>query len=334
MKTYEYSDQSFIIIIFLISLLVIILIRNWCQIKKNISLKQVIKETTLQLESYKLIASNLEFQHKSIELNDEKLRNKIYELENTLTNCKQKFYVTLKEKEKKIIELKNTIDYQTTSNERIVNLKNIEVNNTRLGDHFIKNIISQVYEDIEESGFSKFFGIHYKPIHKKRNILPLNVLKSIFKLLDYNVSTLNIDKITLNQELEHITMFLDLIKYLKPNTTIEFNNMLEKERSDIIKIKPTLLFPFIENALKHGSLNKHDSFISIVLKEKTDNELSYCLINSIDFQDNGTIKTNVNRNFGLNSLQQLLDVYYPKSNLFHKTLPNEQYFSEFTIKLN
>ncbi|MDO6600638.1 hypothetical protein [Tenacibaculum sp. 1_MG-2023] len=329
------EDFAFI----LLALLILLIIRNWYNLYKKRSFRKKNRQITRQLEATKLAIENYDDKLKVIQNLEEKLINKrreIFQFEQEIEDYKQKFYSTLSEKEKEIALQKEEINHQQKAYERYVNFKNVEANNTRLGAHFIKNVISQIYSDIEQTdnSYKSFLGINYKIGENKSKIPPIRALKNIFKLLDYNVSALNKDNTTLEEELVHITMFLDLIKYLKPNTNIEFNNRLNSEQNSIIKIKPTLFFPFVENALKHGSLNNEDSFISIILKENENKQLSYCLVNSAEQRLGYNSKVVESSNFGLNALQQLLNAYYPKSTLEHKTLPNNQYLSELTLSLN
>ncbi|SHM80395.1 hypothetical protein [Polaribacter sp. KT 15] len=273
-----------------------------------------------------------------IKLESENLKsnNVLLRLKQELAETKKIHFESLSKKEQEIAKHKETNKHQKRTYEQYVNFKNVEANNTRLGAHFIKNVISQIYDDMEqtERSYKSFLGISYSIKTNKNKIPPIKALKNIFKLLDYNVTALHKENTSLKEELEHIQMFLDLIKYLKPNTKIAFNNTLNREQKSTIKIKPTLFFPFVENALKHGSLNNNDSFISIILKENEQKQLSYCLVNSVEQGLNNDIKVATSSSFGLNALQQLLNAYYPKSKLEHKTLPNNQYLSELTLSLN
>ncbi|QRM90771.1 hypothetical protein FG167_16500 [Lacinutrix sp. WUR7] len=323
----------------LLGLLILIVIRNWYNLFRKRSFRKKNKQLKKELEVTKLAASKYDVQLKKGESLERKLNKKhteIFQLQQEMEDYKQKFYSYLSQKEKEIAQHKEANNHQKRAYERFVNYKNVEANNTRLGAHFIKNVISQIYVDMEETdnSYKSFLGINYKMGKNKNKVPPIKALKNIFKLLDYNVSALNKENTSLEEELEHITMFLDLIKYLKPNANIQFDNSLRQEQKENIKIKPTLFFPFVENALKHGSLNNTDSFISIVLKENKNKQLTYCLVNSAEQRLDYETKVAESSNFGLNALQQLLTAYYPNSKLEHKTLPNNQYLSELTLSLN
>ncbi|WP_299386009.1 hypothetical protein [uncultured Lacinutrix sp.] len=323
----------------LLFILILIIIRNWYNLYRKRSFRKKNRLLKEQLKASQLAVSNFNEQLRKTESLERKLikkNNETFHLEQQIEDYKQKFFSTLSEKEREIALHKEEINHQQKAYERYVNFKNVEANNTRLGAHFIKNVISQIYDDMEQTdnSYKSFLGINYKMGHNKSKVPPIKALKNIFKLLDYNVSALNKENTSLEEELEHITMFLDLIKYLKPNTNIQFDNSLKQEQKENIKIKPTLFFPFVENALKHGSLNSTDSFISIVLKENKNKQLSYCLVNSAEQRLDYETKVVESSNFGLNALQQLLTAYYPNSKLEHKTLPNNQYLSELTLSLN
>ena len=325
--------------IILLALLILLILRNWYNLYKKRSFRKSNKQITEQLEASKIAIESYDDKLIIIKELEKKLINKhrkAFQLEQEIEDYKQKFYSTLSEKEKEITLQKEEINHQQKAYERYVNFKNVEANNTRLGAHFIKNVISQIYTDIEhrDNSYKSFLCINYKIGKSKSKIPPIKALKNIFKLLDYNVSALNKENTMLEEELVHITMFLDLIKYLKPNTNIEFKNRLNSKQNSSIKIKPTLFFPFVENALKHGSLNNENSFISIILKENENKQLSYCLVNSAEQPLDYKRKVVNSSNFGLNALQQLLNAYYPKSTLEHKILPNNQYLSELTLSLN
>ncbi len=322
-----------------LGILILLLIRNWYNAYKKRSLRKKNASLKTQLEASQLTLSKYDEQLRKVESLERKVskrNSEIFQLEQQMEDYKQKFYSFLSEKEKEIAKHKEAINHQKRAYETFVNYKNVEANNTRLGAHFIKNVISQIYDDIEQTdnSYKSFLGINYKMGGNKNKVPPIKALKNIFKLLDYNVSALNKENTSLEEELEHITMFLDLIKYLKPNTNIQFDNSLKQEQNKNIKIKPTLFFPFVENALKHGSLNDDNSFISIVLKENTNKQLSYCLVNSAEQRLDFDTQVTKSSNFGLNALQQLLTAYYPNSKLEHKTLPNNQYLSELTLSLN
>lgn len=332
-------ERIFDIVPLLLVLIVLLLLRNWYNRYKKSSYKKLNIGLIDTLDKSQKENADYKEQLKTIKILEDELeskQNEILELKKLLEEYNHKFQITLIQKEAEIAKQIEKRTHQEKAYKRYVNFKNVEANNTRLGAHFIKNVISQIYEDLEESqsGHKTIFGVQFQIRKNKQKILPIKALKNIFKLLDYNVSALNKNSTSLENELKHIDLFLELIQYLKPKTKIELNNSLSKSQKNNLKIKPTLFFPFIENALKHGSLNNENSFISIELKQNKEKQLSYCLVNSTENTLTSETKDSVNNNFGLKALQELLNAYYPKSTLEHKTLPNNQYLSELTISLN
>lgn len=328
------NDQEIIATIILVSLglFFLLVIRNWYNLYKKRSFR---KQNRILTERLELAQIDLK-KNDDLKLELSNKHTKIFELEQKIIDYEQKFYAALSEKEKEIAQQKDTINHQKKAYERYVNFKNVETNNTRMGAHFIKNVISQIYEDMEDSNYNSrsFFNLFGKSKETKKKLLPLKALKNIFKLLDYNVAALNKESTTIEDELLHIKMFLDLIKYLKPNAKIEFQDLLSKNLKNEIKIKPTLFFPFVENALKHGALNGIDSFINIELKQDREKEISYCLINTAEQRLENELDKNPSVSFGLNALQQLLDAYYPGSKLKYNSIPNRQYMSQLTLKID
>ncbi len=318
---------------------VLLVFRNWYNRYKKHSYRDLNAQLNNVLDKSQKENIDYKEQLKKHKIIKGKLVNKqeeVLELKQNIEEYNQKFQITLSQKEAEIAEQKEKRGHQEEAYKRYVSFKNVEANNSRLGAHFIKNVISQVHEDLEDlqSGYKTFLGVQFKMRKNKQKILPIRVLKNIFKLLDYNVSALNKESTTLKNELNHISLFLELIQYLKPNTKIILNNSLSKSQNNSLRIKPTLFFPFIENALKHGSLNEENSFISIELKENSERQLSYCLVNSAEQALSSQNKDSETTNFGLKALKELLNVYYPKSKLEHKILSNNQYLSKLTLILH
>jgi hypothetical protein len=322
-----------------LGLLALVIIRNWYNLYKKRSFRKKNKNLTAQLEASQLGITNFDKELQKIKKLEDTLANKrseIFQLQQETEDYKKKFFAALSEKDKEIARQKETNNHQQKAYERYVNYKNVEANNTRLGAHFIKNVMTRIYKDLEdaEKGYKSIFGIHYKKGEPQKKILSIKALKNILKLLDYNVSALNKESTTIEDELAHINMFLELINYLKPNAKTELKNSLNSEQRTSIKIKPTLFFPFVENALKHGNLNDDNSFISIDLKKNEQHQLSYCLVNSAEQASETKLTKSATSKFGLHALKQLIDAYYPGSKLEHNNLPNSQYMAQLTLRLN
>ena len=319
-----------------IVLIIILIVRNLYNVSKKRAFKKKLKS---EIEKHKAIVDKYNEQAPQIEELGSKLQIKIEEIdtlkiEHELTIKKLQDAISFKDKEiEKEIEKFN---HQGNAYEKYIDYKNIDIDNTRLGPHFIKNIITQIYQDLDkkEPSYIKILGFKFNVNQSNHKIPSIKALKDIFKLLDYNVAGAKEDAICINKELNQVNVFLELIKYLKPNAKIELKNSLNINDDNEIMIKPTLLFPFIENALKHGNLNNHDSFVLVSLKKNNEKQLTYSIINSVESRNDNNTTLESESNFGLSAFNKLVKAHYPGSSLFHKELENNQYLSELTINLN
>jgi len=328
----EHNTEMAIIFMTLFILFIIVLGKNFRKSEKV----RLFKKKHDELKEY-VVANEKAVTGYSKQLRDiEKLQKELLLRQEKIAILEKELKTVQLEKEKEISILGQQIHHQQRAFEKFADYKSVEANNTRLGAHFIKNVISQVYNDLEtaRANYKTIFGIHYKIGKSKMGIPPIYALKNIFKLLDYNVAALNKTAISITEELKYVEMFLELIRYLKPNAKIELKDLLNDEQRNTLEIKPTLFFPFVENALKHGSLNDENSFISIILDQNEDNKLNYSLINSVEDQYEYAVKPpKIDTGFGLNALEQLINTYYPGSKLSHEALPNKQYLSRLTLAI-
>jgi len=215
----------------------------------------------------------------------------------------------LMDKEKYKHELEN-FNYERLFYKERIKHNEVQASNTRLGAHFLKNVlfgIQKEYENQSKHKFSFFGKTILIEEKKKKALLPSEILPKLNRLLDYNVSTINERKISLSEEVDHIKVFLEIITFLKPKLKISHNL---NDNYDIFKISPTLLFPFVENALKHGDSNSDTSFLQLDLSV-LENSLSYQVTNSAF----NTKSEKTHQNFGLESLEKALKTYYKEYDL-------------------
>ena len=211
-------------------------------------------------------------------------------------------------------------DYQRKALEKFADYKSIDANNTRLGAHFIKNVISHVYQNLEmaQEGSTTIFGFS-RPTNGNQGVsLSIEALKNMFILLDYNVSAVHKENVTVGEEIVHLEKFIELLKFLKPKAKISLNMELGDQIIKNLKIKPTLFFPFLENALKHGNLNDVNSFINLKISCFNSNQLSYQVENSCETVAENEVPNNTKTPFGLTALKKLIQTYYPNNTLTHQ----------------
>lgn len=125
--------------------------------------------------------------------------------------------------------------------------------------HFIFNMLNNLYglvgEDVSQS---------------RRVILKLS------DLLEYMLYECDEPLIALQKELTFIQNYIELerIRHEEFNVKVHF-----QEVNDTVKIAPLVLFPFVENAFKHGLNNSPGSFIHVSLT-MSDDGVRFCVRNS------------------------------------------------------
>lgn len=329
----EEYELSLLFILILSSLFCILFLRNLYNLIKKRSFRKKYK----QIKNDKILTDNkLQEQLSEIKLlkNDlktEKENNIIVNSQFVKNETRLKNVIAATEKQ--LIKQQELSDYQKKALEKFADYKSIDANNTRLGAHFIKNVICHVYQNLEKTENASRSILAFKRGTKDhQNVgLTIDALKNMFTLLDYNVASVHKNQVTIEEELKHLLKFIDLIKYLKPKTTITLNNLLDSKAVTKIKIKPTLFFPFLENALKHGSLNKEQSYIKINVNFEMDKRLTYEVENSYDQLPKNVVSSKNQTPFGFNALKKLLQTYYPGSTFNHGLKDKDTYFAHLKL---
>lgn len=328
------EDLIALIIFGIILIFIMLFLRNfwnWIQKRRYKSkYNNILKENQRISEEYTLLSQNKDLLFSDID----KLKSEIAEHK----NIKIQFQQTFKEKEieiekerkkerKKHEDELERFHYERNFYKETIKHNEVQANNTRLGAHFLKNVLFKIQQDYKKQKLSTFslFGQNVVIEKKdKKEFLPIDILTKLNALLDYNVSTLKKRKINLNEEVIHVKTFIDIIQYLNPKLEITTNF---KKNYTNIEISPTLFFPFLENVLKHGDLNSDNKFLNIELIN-IKNTLSYKVTNS-------TFNINNKKNeqgFGLESLEKALESYYKNHELDLRQEGNT-FISELTVEL-
>lgn len=321
----EENEMLNVLVEILVFLLILIFIRNLYNLIKKRSYRK--KFRTLE-KQYKSDQETIEIQQEDLEI----LKTEGLSLERKLNEQKKYFTYKIQEKEEELKKRESNLEYQRNAFEKYAGFKIVDANNSRLGAHFLKNVISHIYEDLEEIHSGQISNEKLKI--EAKTLLPIKVLKDIFTLLDYTVAVIQRDTVPIKEEIKHIKLFIAVINYLKPKTAVDLTVNLPQEDLESLQIRPTLFFPFIENALKHGDLNRDDSKITIEADKISDNKLIYTVINSCERISAAKKETDGKNEFGLNALKNLLDTYYPKNELESRPITHNLYLSRLVIPVN
>lgn len=329
----EEYELSLLLILVLSSLFCILFLRNLYNLIKKRSFRKKYKQIKIDniLTENRFQKQLLEIEYLKNDFKSEKENNIIVNSQFVKNEARLKNVIAATERQ--LHEQQELNNYQRKALEKFADYKSIDANNTRLGAHFIKNVICHVYQNLEKTENTSLSILGFaRATQGYQNVgLSIDALKNMFTLLDYNVASVQKNTVTIDEELKHLLKFVDLIKYLKPKTTVTLNNLLDNKTVTKVKIKPTLFFPFLENALKHGSLNKEQSYITINITSDMDKHLIYEVKNSCEQLPKNVVTRKNQTPFGLNALNKLLETYYPDSTLSHRLKDTDTYIAHLKL---
>jgi two-component system LytT family sensor kinase len=202
----------------------------------------------------------------------------------------------ISEKQKKILET-----------ERL----NAELNFLKLqiNPHFLFNTLNSIYSQA-----------HFKSEQTEHSILKFS------RIMRYVLYDSAADKITLAQDLEYISNYIDLQKLrLSKNITIHYDVTGPVKG---LVIAPLLLITFIENAFKHGISYTAPSEIKIAIAT-TGNELTLTVGNAITQSSRES-----SGGVGLINARRRLDVLYPGRHLLDVVENDHLYIVNLKIELD
>ncbi|WP_282148281.1 sensor histidine kinase [Algibacter lectus] len=185
-------------------------------------------------------------------------------------------------------------------------LKEQELNylKMQIHPHFLFNTLNTLY------GFAL----------KKADETPDMILK-LSNLLDYLLYQTDKPFVSLTEEIHHIEDYIALEK-MRFNNTLNIN-FKTRTVSEVLKIAPMLLLPFVENSFKHGVIKNGELSINIDLR---------CDENKIHLQIVNTASKAISSKsgIGLDNIKKRLDLLY----LNQYELKIDQTDDLFTVNLN
>ena len=202
----------------------------------------------------------------------------------------------ISEKQKKILE-----------NERL----NAELNFLKLqiNPHFLFNTLNSIYSQA-----------HFKSEQTEHSILKFS------RIMRYVLYDSTAEKISLSQDLEYISNYIDLQKLrLSKNITIHYD---VSGTVNGLVIAPLLLITFIENAFKHGISYTAPSEIKIAIAV-TGNQLLLTVGNAITQSSRES-----SGGVGLINAQRRLNVLYPGRHMLNVVENDHLHFVNLKIELD
>lgn len=134
--------------------------------------------------------------------------------------------------------------------------------------------------------------------------LATETLEKFSDLLSHQLYDVEMDKITLNQEVQNLDNFIELQK-MRHNDHVEVNWSCDGNFGGR-QISPMLFLNFVENAFKHGSVKGDGQVqvdISLVLQG---DQLNFTCVNSASSSDSGS----KNIGLGIANVKRRLDIIY------------------------
>jgi len=144
-------------------------------------------------------------------------------------------------------------------------------------------------------------------------------------LMRYNLTESTDGKVSLIKEVEYLQSYIELFRMrFDPNFFIEFKT---EGLNDQQKLASLLLIPFVENAFKHGVVNKADMPVQIELKVK-DKRLYFSVFNIINNH-----QKDKSSGIGLANTQRRLILIYPDRHQLSIIKTESTYHAKLTIDL-
>ena len=144
-------------------------------------------------------------------------------------------------------------------------------------------------------------------------------------LMRYNLTESTDGKVSLIKEVEYLQSYIELFRMrFDPNFFIEFKT---EGINDQHKLASLLLIPFVENAFKHGVVNKAESPVHIELTVK-DKKLYFSVYNVINNH-----QKDKSSGIGLANIERRLTLIYPGRHHLNIVKTADTYHTKLTIDL-
>lgn len=195
----------------------------------------------------------------------------------------------IKESFRRLIE-KDSIEKQKQLTELKLKEANLKLLQGQIHPHFLYNMLNNL------------FGLVKEDVDSSRE-----VIIKLSDLLDYMLYKCDNPIVSLEDEIKFIKDYIELERVRHDenfNVRIDFPNQI-----DDINIAPLILFPFVENAFKHGFHDPNESFIHIKL-DITGNNLMFEIENKLHKGIKDKYLNQEGKGIGLKNIKERLKLIY------------------------
>ena len=210
----------------------------------------------------------------------------------------------IKESYRRLIE-KDNLQEQKQLTELKLKEANLKLLQGQIHPHFLFNMLNNLYGLVKENAENS-----------------REVIIKLSGLLDYMLYECDKQEVLLKDEITFIKNYIELERVRHDE---DFNVKTNfPSNIDDIKIAPLILFPFVENAFKHGSHNADESFIQIELYIDL-NKLKFEIENSVSNVEVDKYLNQEGKGIGLKNIKERLELIY-KDKYDLKITSNENIF--------
>lgn len=195
----------------------------------------------------------------------------------------------IRESYRKLIE-KNDLEKQKQKTEFKLKEVHLKLLQGQIHPHFIFNMLNNIYGLVKEN------------TEKSRN-----VIIKLSDLLDYMLYECDNEQVELNKEIEFIKNYIELER-VRHDDDFDVKTEFPKNANSL-KIAPLILFPFVENAFKHGFRNTSENYIYMKV-EVSGTQLIFTIENNHSTAQPDKFLNQESNGIGLKNIRERLNLIY------------------------
>jgi len=208
-------------------------------------------------------------------------------------------------------EEKLNIEKQKNSLELKFKEVQLQVLKEQIHPHFIFNMMNNLYALVNED-----------------TTLSREVILRLSDLLEYMLYECNTDKVDLGNEVKFINNYIELEK-IRHDESFNVKTDFPQNVSGI-KIAPLILFPFVENAIKHGLKQTSNDFIYMKLT-MTSHRIQFTIKNNIPNSTSTKAGAQKSKGIGLRNVRERLELLYQDKYELHISTDNNIFEANLKI---
>lgn len=210
----------------------------------------------------------------------------------------------IRESYKRYIE-KNQLERQKQETEVKLKEAHLKLLQGQIHPHFLFNMLNNLYVLVKDN-----------TQYSQKVILKLS------ELLDYMLYECNQEKVELHKEIQFIQNYIELER-IRHDENFNVKTNFPEDTGNT-KIAPLILFPFVENAFKHGFQSASGTYVKIDLK-RNNTHLIFKVENSTSEKTADKYRNQEGKGIGLKNIRERLELLYPnKFNL--EILPGKEIY--------